>query len=135
MRIASTALVPDHAAEAGAGGGEVVFKAGDSLTEFRVLGGRLPFRCGQPEVLLGELVDAVDQVVVAELFDLLPEVNAGLLPQARVFGSQSLDLLACEKKVGLSLAAEIFRPLCWSWWPWAAWRERACSIRSRMPGA
>ncbi|MEU6672238.1 hypothetical protein [Streptomyces sp. NPDC046727] len=77
-------LVPDHAAEAGAGCGEVVLKLGDSLPELRVLCGRLPFRRGQPQVLLGKLVDAVDQVVVAELFDLLPEMNAGLLPQLTV---------------------------------------------------
>ncbi len=73
-------LAADHAAEAGAGGCEVVLKLGDSLLEFRALGGCLPFRRGQPQVLLGELVDAVDQIVLAELFNLLPEVNAGLLP-------------------------------------------------------
>ncbi|MET8537319.1 hypothetical protein ABZV67_37410 [Streptomyces sp. NPDC005065] len=58
-------------------------------------------RRGQPQVLLGELVDAVDQVVVAELFDLLPEMNAGLLPQLAVLGSEPLDLLAGKKQVGL----------------------------------
>lgn len=72
-------FVTDHAAEAGAGGGEVVLKLGDSLLEFPILSGRLPFCRGQPEVLLGELVHAVDQVVVAELFDLLSQMSAGLL--------------------------------------------------------
>ncbi|AKN73694.1 hypothetical protein QR97_31635 [Streptomyces sp. PBH53] len=62
------------------GGSEVAFKLGDSLLKLCVFGGRLPFRRGQPEVLLGELVDVLDQVVVAELFNLLPEVNAGLSP-------------------------------------------------------
>ncbi len=124
-----TALVPDHAAEAGAGGGEVVFKLVDSLTEFRVVGGRLPFCRGQPEVLLGELVDAVDQVVVAELFDLLPEVNAGLLPQLAVLGPEPWISCRARSRSVCSLAVETFRPLCWSWWPCAAWRARAWSMR------
>ncbi|MEU5970513.1 hypothetical protein [Streptomyces globisporus] len=92
-------LVADHAAEAGAGCGELVLKLGEPLSELCVLRGRLSFRRGQPQVLLGELVDALDQVVVAELFDLLSEMNAGLLSQLDVFGPEPLDLLSGEKQV------------------------------------
>ncbi|MER5896406.1 hypothetical protein [Streptomyces sp. NPDC001876] len=56
------------------------------------MSGCLLFRRGQSEVLLREFVDAVDQVVVAELFDLLPKVNAGLMPQLSVLGPEPFDL-------------------------------------------
>ncbi|MGW0771432.1 hypothetical protein [Streptomyces sp. NPDC002676] len=87
-------LIADHAAEAGAGGGEVVLELVDSLSELRGLRGCPPFRRGQPQVLLGELVDAVDQVAVAKLFDLPPEMNAGMLPQPTVLGPEPLDFLS-----------------------------------------
>jgi hypothetical protein len=60
----------DHAAEAGAGGREVVLELGDSLLKVRVLGSRLPFCRGQPQVLLGELVDAVDQAALTAFINL-----------------------------------------------------------------
>jgi hypothetical protein len=110
--------VTDHAAEAGAGGGQVVLKLGDSLQEPGVLRGRLPFGRGQPQVFLGELVEAVDKVVVAELFNLLSEMNAGMLPQLAVLGPGRLISCWARSRSVCSLAVETFCPLCWSWWPW-----------------
>ncbi|MFF3359735.1 hypothetical protein ACFYWN_45930 [Streptomyces sp. NPDC002917] len=74
---------------------------------------RLSFRRGQPQVLRGPLVDVVDEAVDAELFDLLPEMNAGLLPQLVVAAVLNAGLryeggepCGCGKEPKFRLASE-----------------------------
>jgi hypothetical protein len=59
--------VADHAAQAGAGGGKIVFQLDDPTAKLVVVGGGLTVLVGQPLVVLGQLVDPGDKFAVGEL--------------------------------------------------------------------
>lgn len=92
-------LVADHAAQAGAGCGEVVFQLGDTGAESGVLGGGLLKLVGQLVVVLGEFVDAGGQVLAAEGVELLSEVTAQGGAEPVAFFAERGDLLAREFQV------------------------------------
>ena len=70
-----------HAAQAGAGGGEVVFQFGDALAELLVAGCGLVVLVCETLVAGGQLVDAVDEGFAVDLVELVAELEPD--PSAR----------------------------------------------------
>jgi hypothetical protein len=74
--IFAEVVVSDHSSQAGAGSREVVFEFGDAVSQRLVLGGGLPVLVGELLVVMGELVDPLDQGPAADLADLKPDGSA-----------------------------------------------------------
>jgi hypothetical protein len=128
-------FVTDHAAQAGAGGGEVVFKFGDALAEGLVLGFGLGVLVGESLVVRGELVDALYEGLAVDLVELVAELEAGVLAELpRSSRSCRICWRASSRSVR-RLAALAVRPVRSSLAGWAACCLIAFSTCSRTPAA
>jgi hypothetical protein len=74
--LGGTVSVADHAAEAGAGCGQVGFQLSDASLQAVVVGCGLLGLVGQVLVVAGQFVDAGDQVLGGDGFQLVAELVA-----------------------------------------------------------